>query len=93
MLARLDRIYSFASHPSPVTDHIKDYRILGDCVLSDHAPISFELELTKVKPTGSRYMVNCAYLKDPLVITDLHKQWRSYSAQTSFFNKIRKITK
>ena len=59
----------------------------------DHTLISFELELTKVKLASSRYMVNCAYLKDPLVIANLHKQWQPYSVQTSFFDKIYKITK
>jgi hypothetical protein len=41
---------------------------MRDYVLSYHLPVIFETIIELDKVTGSRYIVNCAYLQDPLVV-------------------------
>jgi hypothetical protein len=68
----LDWIYIFLIPQGRAATHIKEYHILGDCVLSDHLPVTYEVELIQEKQSGGRYLINCAYLLDLKVIAALY---------------------
>jgi hypothetical protein len=93
VMARLDWFYTFASSQGRDAKHIKEYRIFGGCLLSDHQPVECEIELQSETQAGSRYIVNWAYLSDPTLVAELVKIWQGYPSSLGFFGKIRCITK
>jgi hypothetical protein len=89
----LDRIYCFPSGSTVPSEHVKEYRILGDYALSDHLPISFLIEVQEIKTTGSRYKLNGAFFQDPTVVKDLAKLWLSFPSTLGFLGKLRRLVK
>ena len=87
ILARLDCVYTFASLDGALDSHIKTYLILGDCVLSDHLPMTYKLELQFEQPMGSQYKVNAGYLKDPAIVAKLKQQWQQPPPFICFLEK------
>lgn len=92
-MARLDRFYSFASVGPNPSAHISKNDILGDCGLSDHLPIRFEIHLQAISSNGSHFKMNGAYLSDPSVIEKLHQVWLSAPPNLEFFGKMHRVVK
>lgn len=61
----------YATLSTNASNHIKEYYILGECVFLDHLLVLCKIELVYEKEVSGRYMVNSAYLKDPLVVAAL----------------------
>lgn len=70
-LARLYRVYSYPCSKGPLDSHISEYKILGNCYLSDHLPLWFQLTFKEERPQGGKYKMNCAFLNDKRVVEQL----------------------
>jgi hypothetical protein len=93
VLARLDRVYSFASNHGLSNSHIRNYNIIGDSCHSDHLPVMHQVDLLEnQRHEGSRYKMNKRYLEDAAVVDQLRKEWQQYPRHLHFFTKMKKIT-
>jgi exonuclease III len=89
VMARLDRFYlSKGELNKPL---IADYKIRGDCGLSDHLPVSLSLSLQKKRQTGSCYKMNSSLLLLPEVQTEITRLWTSFPKGTHFLVKFRRV--
>lgn len=88
VFARLDRCNAF----QPTADQsISNYRINGDGSLSDHCPISIQLQLCPELPRPSRWIMSPFYIKS--LQPQLHTLWTSQPAQAPFFTKFRQLVR
>jgi hypothetical protein len=70
-LKRLDRFYCFPSPTGDSATHVLRYEILGDCLVSDHLPVTLSLKIQPETSQGSRYKLNNHYLMDTQVVDQL----------------------
>jgi hypothetical protein len=90
ILARLDRVYAFASDQGLLSSHVKTYEILGTSCHSNHKPVLFRIETQLTRPRGARFKMNGSYLQDPTVVTQLKTRWSNYPNHLIFFSKIKR---
>jgi hypothetical protein len=81
-------VYIFINSIGVAGGHIKQYLIKEGCTLLDHLLVLYKIELCAAKPTNSRYIVNCAYLTDLLIVAKFTAQWKLLSQMMGFFGKI-----
>jgi exonuclease III len=93
VLARLDRVYSFACEQGQPSQHIKEYIILGNCCHSDHKPVLFKLDYKDSRVKGAKYKMNGAYLKDPAVVERLKRTWVGLPNRLKFFAKLKRTVR
>ena len=89
-MARLDRSYSFAINGAITTG--ANYRILGDCIHSDHLPVWRKLWLESETKRRSTFVMNASYLSEDKVQENIKRIWEVKS-NLAFFGKIRRCVK
>ena len=90
VMARLDRSYTFII-PGAITTGA-NYRILGDCVHSDHLPVWRRLWLVPETKRKSSYVINASYLSEEKVQVNIRRIWEANS-NLAFYGKIRRCVK
>ena len=90
VMARLDKSYTFIT-PGAITTGA-NYRILGDCVHSDHLPVWRKLWLVPETKRKSSYVMNASYLSEEKVQENIRRIWEAKS-NLAFFGKIRRCVK
>lgn len=90
MLARLDRTYTFTVDNEHTTH--RDYHILGDSAHSDHLAVWRRVWLEKEVKRSSQYIMNSAFLKDPVVNARIHEIWNKQPS-LPFYSKLRHCVK
>ena len=90
VMARLDRTYSFNTSGMSITG--ANYRILGDCVHSDHLPVWRRIWLASETKRRSTFVMNACYLTEDKVQVSL-KKIREANRNLPFFGKVRRCVK
>ena len=90
VMARLDRSYTFITPGAIITG--ANYRILGDCVHSDHLPVWCKLRLVPETKRRSTYVMNASYLTEEKVQENIKSIWE-VNSNLAFFRKIRRCIK
>ena len=89
-MSHLDRSYSFGMNGA-ITSRA-NYRILGDCVHSDHLPVWRRLWLEPETKRKSTFVMNASYQTKDKVQENIKRIWEVNSNLT-FFGKIRRCVK
>jgi hypothetical protein len=81
-LKRLDRFYYFPSGLLDRASHIKTYRIIPNCVVSDHLPVELLIDIEEAHSMGARYKMNSHYLATV---------WTGLPQHLTFFGKMKRL--
>ena len=89
-MARLDRSYAFNLNGAITTG--TNYRIIGDCIHSDHLPVWRRLWLEPETKRRSTFIMNASILTEAKVQENIKWIWEANNNLT-FFGKIRRCVK